>query len=142
MFFSHTIILTLHMHGQLVDFYRQRFPDRVGKVDGVMAKFAGREHEITKMILDTVAKENAKAGGGVLQPAISPGGAGLVGVGTVDLLGSSLVKTGPENGVAEVAKHNIMSQFHQPAAFNSAPGHMGMGGPMGGGPMGGGGRPW
>jgi hypothetical protein len=42
---------------QLVFFYQKRFPDRVSNVDDVMARFAGREHKITKMIEDALAKE-------------------------------------------------------------------------------------
>jgi hypothetical protein len=65
---------------QLVDFYRQRFPDRVGKVDGVMAKFAGREHEITKMISDTVAKERAKSINTKSVPASAPATQDMLGM--------------------------------------------------------------
>jgi hypothetical protein len=62
---------------QLVEFYQQRFPDRVSKVDGVMSKFAGREHEITKMIQDTVAKERAK---GITRPAPAPASGDMLGI--------------------------------------------------------------
>jgi hypothetical protein len=122
---------SLRAHSQLVEFYQQRFPDRVSKVDGVMSKFAGREHEITKMIQDTVAKERAKgaaggaAGSAPLQPAIVPQRS--PGMGSVDLLDSGPVLAKGGDQPTQVAAHNIMSQFHQPAAFSSPSGQMGMG---------------
>ena len=66
---------------RLVDFYTDKFPDRVGKVDSIMQKFAGKEDQIVKMIEDTYTKEGKTA------PPLSPPRQPLST--EVDLLGTS-----------------------------------------------------